>query len=214
MPALRVHCFSMSFDGYGAGADQSEENPLGVGAEGLHEWILETAAGKKMIGSTGGTEGVDCDFVDEGFDNIGSWILGRNMFGPIRGEWGDSDWRGWWGDTPPYHCDVFVLTHHPREPLSMDGGTTFHFTADPIEDVLARAFESAGGKDVRLGGGVATLRQFMQARLVDSLHIPVVPITLGRGERVFEGVDANALGYEVSEVIPSSRVMHVRLTKR
>jgi dihydrofolate reductase len=214
MPALRVLNFCMSFDGFGAGPDQSEENPLGVGAEALHSWIFETAAGRRMIGETGGAEDTDSELVDRGFENIGAWILGRNMFGPIRGEWGDSDWRGWWGDTPPYHSDVFVLTHHARAPLSMDGGTTFHFTADPIEAVLARAFDSAAGKDVRLGGGVATIQQFMRARLVDSLHIPVVPIALGRGERLFDGVDARALGYEVSEVVPSPRVMHVMMTKR
>jgi dihydrofolate reductase len=213
MPALRVHCFSTSLDGFGAGPHQSEENPLGVGASGLHEWILETAAGKRMIGSTGGVEGADSDLVDEGFAGIGAWILGRNMFGPIRGEWGDSDWRGWWGDTPPYHCDVFVLTHHAREPLEMDGGTTFHFTSDPIEDVLARAFAAAGGQDVRLGGGVATIRQFMRARLVDMMHFAITPVMLGRGERLFEGVDAAALGYAVSEIVALRDVTHVRLTK-
>ena len=210
MPALRVHCFCMSVDGYAAGPDQSEENPLGVGAERLHEWIFETAAGQRMIGGSGGADDVDSAFVEEGFDNIGSWIVGRNMFGPIRGEWGDSDWRGWWGDTPPYHCDVYVLTHHARAPLSMDGGTTFHFTADPIEDVLARAFDSAAGQDVRLGGGAATVRQFMRAGLVDMLHIPVVPFLLHRGERLMEEETA---GYEISEVVQSPRVMHIRLTK-
>ena len=214
MTKLRVAMFCISLDGFGAGPDQTLDKPLGLGGSKLHEWIFETAGGQRMIGGSGGEEGPDSDFMDAGFDNVGSWILGRNMFGPIRGEWGDSDWRGWWGEEPPYHCDVVGLTHHAREPLSMDGGTTFHFTDAPLADVRARALEAAAGKDVRVGGGVSTIQQFMRAGLLEELHLPIVPVLLGRGERLFDGVDADALGYEVAEVVPTTRATHVVLKKR
>src|SRR5947208_10816080 len=156
MPKLRVHNFAMSLDGYVAGPDQSVDNPLGVGGESLHEWIFETRTWRRMIGEDGGDTGIDDEFMARGDEGIGATIMGRNMFGPVRGPWPDEQWTGWWGDTPPYHHPVFVLTHHPRPPLTMAGGTTFHFVADPIEAVLARAYDAAGGADVRLGGGVST----------------------------------------------------------
>ena len=210
MPKLRVHAMSMSLDGYVAGPDQSLEHPLGVGGQPLHEWIFETRTGREMIGETGGTTGVDDDFLAAGFDGIGAWVLGRNMFGPVRGDWGSEDWNGWWGDDPPYHCDVFVLTHHAREPLEMEGGTTFHFVADDIETVLQRAFAAAHGQDVRLGGGAATVQQYLRAGLVDELHVVVVPVLLGSGARLF----VDDYGYERVEFVPSTAVAHVVLAPR
>ncbi len=199
MAKLRVHNFSVSLDGYGAGPDQSLDNPLGVGGQRLHEWVFATRFGNRMIGRDGGLEGPDEDFMVEGDTGIGATIMGRNMFGPIRGPWGDDDWTGWWGDNPPYHHPVFVLTHHPRPPLTMAGGTTFNFVDDDIETVLERAFEAAGGQDVRLGGGVSTVQQYLRAGLIDELHIPIVPVLLGRGERLF---DDSTDGYECVEYHP------------
>ena len=214
MPQLRVHNFSMSVDGFAAGANQDLDNPMGVGGMALHEWVFETAGGRRMIGSEGGAEGIDNDYFAAGEHNIGATIMGRNMFGPIRGDWGDDEWRGWWGDTPPYHHPVFVFTHHPHEPIEMAGGTTFYFVDDALDAVLGRAFDAAEGRDVRLGGGVSTVQQYMRAGLVDRLHIPISPVVLGAGERLFDGVDAAALGYEVVKAVPSGAVMHIEIAKR
>jgi len=214
MSKLRVHCFSLSLEGHGAGSDQSTDDPLGVGGEALHKWAVSTRTFQRMFGKDGGSTGVDDDFVARGFDGIGSWILGRNMFGPIRGPWRDDSWKGWWGDTPPYHSDVFVLTHHARAPLIMQGGTTFHFVSDGIEAVLDRAKGAAKGKDVRLGGGVATLRQYMQARLIDEMHLAVTSVPLGAGENLFAGLDLPKLGYRTIEHVPSQAVTHIVLAKQ
>ena len=214
MSKLRVCCFAISLDGFGAGPDQSRDNPLGVGGESLHEWFRPTRTFQAMRGSGGGTTGVDDDFAARGFANIGAWILGRNMFGPIRGPWPDESWKGWWGDTPPYHTPVFVLTHHPRAPIPMAGGTTFHFVTEGIEAALKRASEAAAGQDVRLGGGAATIRQYVRAGLVDELHLAIAPVLLGSGEHLFAGIDMVKLGYECSEHVPSAKATHVVLRKR
>src|SRR5215813_13335701 len=194
MPKLRVHGFAISLDGYGAGPRQDLENPLGVGGIALHEWVFPTLTFRKIHGKDGGTTGPDDDFAARGFENVGAWIMGRNMFGPVRGPWPDESWRGWWGKNPPYHCPTFVLTHHARTPLEMEGGTVFHFVTDGIHEALERARDAAGGKDVRLGGGVATIREYLRAGLVDELHIAVSPRLLGRGEHLFAGIDLPALG--------------------
>src|SRR6266850_1896439 len=196
MSRLRVHNFAISVDGYGAGANQSLENPLGAGGLALHEWAFATRTFRKMFGQDGGTTGIDDDFAARGFAGIGAWILGRNMFGPVRGDWPDESWKGWWGDTPPYHCPVFVLTNHPRGSIAMEGGTTFHFVTDGIHVALQRAFEAANGADVRLGGGVATIRQYLQASLIDEMHFAVSPIFLGSGESLFAGLNLPKLGYQ------------------
>ena len=214
MSKLRVSAFSISIDGYGAGPNQSLENPLGVGGEALHDWLVTTRSFQQMSGNEGGTTGVDDEFVARGFDNIGAWILGRNMFGPIRGPWPDGSWKGWWGDTPPYHTPVFVLTHHPRESVAMGGGTTFHFVTDGIYTALERAREAAKGQEIRLGGGVATIRQYLQAGLVDELHIAISPILLGSGEHLFANIDTLALGYHCTKHVATAKAMHYILTKR
>ncbi len=215
MTKLRVHDFAVSLDGFGAGPDQSIDHPLGVGGERMHEWIFETRTGRAMIGEDGGETGVDDDFVGAGFDGLGATIMGRNMFGPVRHEWGDSDWTGWWGDDPPFHHPVFVLTHHPRPPIEMEGGTTFHFVTDGIEAAREQAFAAAGDADVRVGGGVSTLRQYLRAGLVDELHLAITPVLLGRGERLFEDVDAIDETYECVDVVRApSRVVHVTLARR
>jgi len=213
MTKLRVNCFSISLDGYGAGPRQDIDNPLGVGGLALHEWIYPTRTFRPMLGKDGGETGVDDDFAARGLANIGAWILGRNMFGPIRGPWTDDQWKGWWGDTPPYHTPVFVLTHHPREPISMQGGTTFHFVTDGIEAALQRATEAAGGKDIRVGGGVSTIQQYLRAGLIDEMHLAVAPVLLGAGEHLLGGVDAAALGYRCTEHVPSGKVTHVVLSR-
>ena len=215
MPAskLRVDCFSISLDGYGAGVDQSLQNPLGVHGEELHGWMLTTRTFKKMIGQDGGETGTDDDFVQRGFDNVGAWILGRNMFGPIRGPWPDDDWKGWWGPNPPYHVPVLVLTHHARAPIEMDGGTTFHFVTDGIDAALKTAKAAAKGKDVRLGGGVSTVRQYLQAKLIDELHLAVSPVLLGAGESLFHGLDLRALGYRCVRQMPTEKAAHVFLQR-
>jgi dihydrofolate reductase len=212
---LRVHNYCMSLDGYVAGPDQSREDPLGVGAEALHEWLFETRAWRELTGEDPGDleEGVDDRFFRAGFEGLGAWIMGRNMFGPVRDDWGDEDWRGWWGDEPPYHCDVYVLTHHEREDVPMAGGTTFHFVTDGIEAALERALTAADGKDVRLGGGAATVRQYLRAGLVDELHLPVVPVLLRGGERLFESPDDLPAGYQVVELVSSPAVAHYRIAK-
>jgi dihydrofolate reductase len=214
MAKLRVHNFAISLDGYGAGPDQGLENPLGVGGERLHEWIFETKFGREMIGERGGEEGIDQDFLVAGFTGIGPWIMGRNMFGPIRGDWGDSDWRGWWGENPPYHHSVFVLTHHPHDPIEMDGGTTFYFVTDGIESALEQATAAADGGDIRLGGGAATIQEYLRVGLVDDLHVAVVPLLLGRGERLFEHLDGAVEGYECAELVASKSVVHVRMVPK
>jgi len=213
MPKLRVHNFAISLDGYGAGPGQGIENGLGVGGERLHEWMFETRGWKKMIGETGGEEGVDNDFFDRGFEGFGATIMGRNMFGPIRGAWGDEEWRGWWGDNPPYHHPTFVLTHHPRPPVEMEGGTTFHFVDAGIEAALEQAFDAAAGADVRLGGGVSTIQQYLRAGLIDELHVAIAPVLLGAGERLFDDVGEVDSLYECAEVTSSPRVAHIRLTR-
>ena len=213
MSKLRVHCFGLSLDGFGAGPNQSINDPLGVGGEDLHQWFFPTRVFQKMQGKGDGTTGIDNDFAELSFDGIGAWILGRNMFGPIRGEWPDDKWKGWWGDEPPYHTQVFVLTHHPRASIEMKGGTTFHFVTDGIHAALQRAREAANGLDVRVGGGAATIRQYLQAGLVDQLHIAVSPVVLGSGESLFAGIDLLKLGYKCTEHVTSPAAMHVVLTK-
>ena len=213
MAKLRVHNFSISLDGYGAGPDQSLEQPLGAGGESLHDWFVTTRFFKEVHGGTDGTTGVDNDFASRGFQNIGAWILGRNMFGPIRGAWPDETWRGWWGDNPPYHVDVFVLTHHAREPLRMAGGTTFHFVTDGIHAALERAKAAAQGRDVQLGGGVATIQQYLRAGLIDEMHFAIAPIVLGSGEQLFKGVDVLKLGYRCVEHAPTAGATHIVLKK-
>lgn len=188
MSELKVRSFSISLDGYGAGPNQSLENPMGEGAGGLHQWFRGTRTFQRMIGNEGkGVDGLDDDFAARGFENVGAWILGRNMFGPVRGPWPDDSWKGWWGDEPPYHVPVFVLTHHPRAPLAMKGGTTFYFVTDGIESAHEQARAAANGKDVRLGGGVATVREYLQAGLVDEMHLAIAPVLLGSGESLFGG---------------------------
>jgi dihydrofolate reductase len=214
MPKLRVHTFAISIDGYGAGPNQDLRHPLGIGGEALHEWFVKTRTFRQLFGQKGGSTGLDDEFAARGFENIGAWILGRNMFGPIRGPWPDDSWKGWWGDEPPYHTPVFVLTHHPRPPIMMSGGTTFHFVSDGIHAALERAAEAAGEKDVRLGGGVATLRQYLVAGLVDEMHLAISPVLLGSGENLLAGIDAPKLGYGLSEHVPGTNVTHVVLTKR
>jgi dihydrofolate reductase len=207
MAKLRVHNLATSLDGYAAGPSQGLEHPLGAGGERLHEWMFQTRTGAAMMGEAGGETGIDDDFVARGDAGIGATIMGRNMFGPQRGPWPDESWTGWWGPNPPYHHPVFVLTHHLRPAVEMDGGTVFHFVDDPIETVLGRAFEAAGGQDVRLAGGPATIRAYLRAGLVDELHVPVVPVLLGGGERLLDGID----GYEVRDVVASPRVTHYTL---
>jgi dihydrofolate reductase len=215
MPKLRVHTFAISLDGYGAGPDQNLDNPLGRGGTALHEWFFPTRTFQRtLFGKDEGTTGIDDEFAARGFENIGAWILGRNMFGPVRGPWPDESWRGWWGENPPYHVPVFVLTHHARQPLEMEGGTVFHFVTDGIEAALSRAKEAAGKRDVRVGGGAATIRQYLNARLIDEMHIVVSPVLLGGGEPLFAGMDLPALGYQVTESVPSEKVTHLLLSKR
>ena len=209
MPKVRVNSFAVSLDGYGAGPEQSLENPLGRGGEALHEWFFPTRTFQRMYGSGEGTTGVDEQFAARGMANLGAWVLGRNMFGPVRGPWPDESWRGWWGEEPVYHCPVFVLTHHARRPLQMKGGTTFHFVTGGIEEALFLAKEAAGDKDVRIGGGASTVRQYLQAQLIDEMHLAMSPMVLGAGESFFNGLDLPALGYRVTERVPSEAAMHV-----
>lgn len=212
MAKLLVRNLAISLDGYVAGPNQSPDNPIGEGGMRLHEWVFATRTGNEWTGSEGGETGVDDDFVKAGDVGVGATIMGRNMFGPIRGEWQDEEWKGWWGDNPPYHHDTFVLTHHPRPSLPMDGGTTFHFVDDTPEEVLRQAFKAADGKDVRLGGGSSVVRQFLRAGLVDEMHLAVVPILLGGGERLYDELGALP-GYAISSVVQSPAVTHVVFTK-
>jgi dihydrofolate reductase len=214
MPKLRIHAFTLSLDGYGAGPNQSLDNPLGVGGEALHGWMTKTRTFRRMYGDGDGTTGVDDDFAARGFENIGAWILGRNMFGPVRGDWPDDSWRGWWGDEPPYHTDVFVLTHHARAPIEMKGGTTFRFITGGIHAALQDAKAAAKGKDVRLGGGASTIRQYLQAGLVDEAHFAIGTALLGAGEHLFAGIDAPALGYVRTQHVNTPDATHFVLSKR
>ena len=212
MTQVRVESFTISLDGYGAGPHQDIDHPLGVGGTDLHQWLIPTRTFQQtLFGKDGGTTGIDDDFAARGFRNVGAWILGRNMFGPVRGPWPDLNWKGWWGDNPPYHVPVFVLTHHARPPLSMEGGTTFHFITGGIHEALDRAREAAAGRDVRIGGGASTIRQYLRAGLIDELHIAISPVLLGRGEGLFEGLDLRALGYECVEFSASGKATHVVL---
>ncbi|TIS54645.1 dihydrofolate reductase family protein [Mesorhizobium sp.] len=209
MSKLRVNGFSLSIDGFGAGPDQDLKNPLGVGGEALHKWMVGTRTFRDVFGEDGGTTDTDDAFAARSFENIGAWILGRNMFGPIRGPWKDESWKGWWGDNPPYHVPVFVLTHHKRVPIDMEGGTTFYFVTDGIHAALEQATAAADGKDVRLGGGVATVRQYLQERLVDEIHMAISPVLLGSGEHLFTGIDMPKLGYQCSEQVATPLATHV-----
>jgi dihydrofolate reductase len=213
MTKLRVNCFSISIDGFGAGAEQSLENPLGVGAMSLHDWMRSTRTFRASQGESGGVAGADDDFAARGFDGLGAWILGRNMFGPVRGPWPDHEWTGWWGDEPPYHCPVFVLTHHERPSVEMNGGTTFHFVTDGIHAALDRARAAADDADVRLGGGVSTIRQYLGEGLVDELHVVLSPVLLGTGEELLSGFDLPAIGYRISEHVTTPAATHVVLTR-
>lgn len=214
MSRVRVNGFAMSLDGYGAGPNQSFDNPLGVGGMAMHEWAFSTRTFQRMHGKDGGAPGVDEDFAAAGFANVGAWILGRNMFGPVRGPWPDDRWQGWWGDSPPYHVPVFVLTHHPRAAIEMKGGTSFHFVTEGIHVALERARAAAAGKDVRVGGGVATIRQYLNAGLVDEMHLALTTVLLGKGEALLEGIDLPALGFECTRRVPTEHATHVVLTKR
>jgi dihydrofolate reductase len=213
MSRVRVLSFAMSIDGYSAGPSQSLQHPLGVNGPELMEWFFATRMWRQMHGQDGGEIGTDNDIAGSAFENIGAWILGRNMFGPVRGPWPDDSWKGWWGDEPPYHVPTFVLTHHAREPITMKGGTVFHFVTDGIEAALQRARTAAGGRDVRIGGGVATVRQFLQARLIDDLHLAVRPVLLGSGENLLAGLDLRALGYTCERSVAGERATHLFLRR-
>ncbi len=215
MSKLRVESFTISLDGFGAGADQSLSNPLGVGGTALHGWAIPTRTFQKnLFGNDNGADGIDEDFAARGFHNIGAWILGRNMFGPIRGPWPDERWRGWWGENPVYHMPVFVLTNYARPPLVMEGGTTFYFVTEGAEVALERAREAAKGKDVRVGGGVNTIQQYLRLRLIDEMHIAISPILLGVGERLFEGINLLALGYACTKHETSPKATHIVLSRQ
>ncbi|MEO5589386.1 MAG: dihydrofolate reductase family protein [Gemmatimonadaceae bacterium] len=215
MSRVRVENFSISLDGYGAGPNQDIDNPLGVGGTEVHQWVFPTRTFQRThFGTEDGTTGIDDDFAARGFRNIGAWILGRNMFGPVRGEWKDMNWKGWWGDNPPYHVPVFVLTHHARPSIEMEGGTTFHFVTAGIHAALEKAREAANGIDVRIGGGPDTIRQYLRAGLIDEMHVAVAPVLLGSGEGLFDGIDMRALGYDVVQHAASEKATHVVLRRQ
>ena len=214
MARVRVESFTISLDGYGAGPAQDIDNPLGVGGMDLHQWFVPTRTFQRTHGAGDGTTGIDDDFAVRGFHNIGAWILGRNMFGPVRGSWADLSWQGWWGDNPPYHVPVFVLTHHARPPIEMEGGTTFYFVTQGIHEALDQARQAANGLDVRIGGGAHTIQQYLRAGLIDELHIALSPVLLGQGERLFEGVDLRAMGYACVQFAPSEKATHVVLRRQ
>ncbi|HET7364197.1 MAG TPA: dihydrofolate reductase family protein [Burkholderiales bacterium] len=215
MAKLRVQSFAVSIDGYGAGPNQSLQNPLGVRGPELMEWFFPTRFFRRMhAAADDGETGTDNAMAEQGFANLGAWILGRNMFGPVRGPWPDESWRGWWGEEPPYHVPVFVLTHHARAPLRMKGGTEFRFVTDGIHAALEQAKAAAGGRDVRLGGGVSAVRQYLQARLIDELHLAIRPMLMGSGEALWQGIDLHALGYECAKHVAGERALHVFLRKR
>jgi len=215
MPRVRVDGFTMSVDGYAAGPGQSLQAPLGRGGERMHKWLVETRTFRRMVtGQEGGNTGPEDEIARGAMDNLGAWVMGRNMFAPSRGPWTEDGWRGWWGEEPVYHCPVFVLTHHARAPLVMKGGTTFHFVTGGIEEALYRAKEAAGERDVRIGGGPGTIREYLKARLIDDMHIAVSPVLLGGGEPLLEGLDLLALGYDVTGHVPTENALHVRFAKR
>jgi dihydrofolate reductase len=213
MGKVKVMNYTISLDGYGAGPDQSLETPMGKGAEELHQWMFSTRRMSKMLGKEEWAEGVDNDFVEKAFDNLGAWIMGRNMFGPIRGEWPDDSWKGWWGPNPPYHVPVFVLTHYEREPLVMEGGTTFYFVTKGIDAALDAAKKAAEGKDIRIGGGASTVRQFLKAGYIDELHLAVSPIFLGSGEHLFRDIDMISLGYNTVQRVDGELATHILISK-
>jgi dihydrofolate reductase len=214
VPKLRVHNFSVSLDGYAAGPDQSRETPLGVGGEELHNWMFETRTWHQMSGEEGGEEGVDDRFAAAGEVGLGATIMGRNMFGPIRGDWTAEEWRGWWGDNPPYHHPTFVLTHYPHDSITMEGGTVFHFVTDGTDAALERAYEAADGQDVRLAGGASAIRQYLRAGLVDEMHLAYSPLLLGSGERLWNNLDDAPEGYEIAEFVGTPAALHVRFVRK
>lgn len=214
MSKVRVSAFAVSLDGYAAGPGQSLDNPLGVRGPELFEWFFSTRTWKRMHGEEGGSTGVDDEWARRGMEHVGAWLLGRNMFGPVRGSWPDDSWKGWWGEEPPYHVPTFVLTHHPRKSVEMKGGTTFHFVTDGIHSALQRAKEAAQDKDVRIGGGVATIQQYLRQSLIDELHLAFRPILMGSGENLFAGIDMTALGYYCTQQVSTEHAMHVLLTKQ
>ena len=213
MGKVKVAAFSLSLDGYGAGPNQDLSNPLGMRGGELHSWFKPTAAFQKMIGKTGGTTGIDNKFAEKSFEDVGANILGRNMFGPVRGPWPDDSWKGWWGDNPPYHTPVYVLTHHPREPLKMAGDNTFYFVTDGIESALKQAKAAAKDKDVRIGGGVSLVKQYLQAGLIDEMHLVISPVLLGAGENLFSGIDLAKLGFKCVEHVAGTNCTHLVLRK-
>ena len=213
MSKVRVAGFSVSLDGYGAGPEQSLQDPLGKGGRDLHRWFFGTKTFQAMFGKGGGSEGVDEDYARRSMENFGAFILGRNMFGPVRGEWPDENWKGWWGDNPPYHTPTFILTHFPRDPIVMEGGTTFIFVTDGIESALEQARAAAGDRDVKIGGGVSTVRQYLQAGLIDELHFAFSPVMLGQGEAMFAGIDLPALGFRITESAPTEFTTHILLSR-
>jgi dihydrofolate reductase len=213
MGNVRVAAFSVSLDGFGAGPRQDLNNPLGVRGLELHSWALDTEVFRKMQGQEGGSRGVDNDVAAQSFENVGAWILGRNMFGPVRGPWQGDSWKGWWGDTPPYHTPVYVLTHYPRAPLEMNGGTTFHFVIDGIDSALRSAKAAAGSKDVRIGGGVSVIRTYLTAGLIDEIHLAISPVLLGEGENLFTGLNLSKLGFTPFRTVQGEKAMHVFLKK-
>jgi len=214
MSKVRVAGFTVSIDGFGAGPEQSLKDPLGQGGESLHQWFFDTRMFRAMTGQGGGASGVNDNYATRSMDNFGAFILGRNMFGPVRGEWPDDSWKGWWGDNPPYHAPTFVLTHYPRESITMEGGTIFHFVTEGIHVALDRAKKAAGLRDVKIGGGVSTVRQYLEANLIDSLHFAISPVILGRGEAMFTGLDLPALGFRVVERAATDEAIHVVLEKK
>ena len=213
MSKVIVAGFTLSVDGYGAGPDQSLEDPLGKRGEELHRWMIGTAMFHEMLGKEGGSDGVDNDHATRSMQGFGAFILGRNMFGPVRGDWPDDAWKGWWGDNPPYHAPTFVLTHYPRDPVEMEGGTVFHFVTDGIEAALAQARTAAGDRNVKIGGGVSTVRQYLQAGLVDEMHLAISPVVLGQGEAMFAGIDLPALGFSVIEQVATDAATHIVLVR-
>jgi dihydrofolate reductase len=213
MQKLRVQCFSISIDGFGAGRDQSLENPLGIMGTELHKWFFPTKTFQQKMCKEKGTTGIDNDYAERGFSNLGAWIMGRNMFGPIRGPWPDDKWEGWWGNNPPYHVPVFVLTNHKRDSIEMEGGTTFHFVTEGIHSALEHAFDAARGRDVRLGGGVSTIRQYLEAKLIDEMHIAVSPVLLGSGENLFSNINFVSLGYKCTEHVSTENAIHIIIKK-
>ena len=215
MTRVRVHNFTISLDGYGAGPRQTLESPLGEGGENLHQWYRQTRTFHRLVtGKNSGSTGPDDEIASRFGEGVGAWIMGRNMFGPVRGPWPNDDWRGWWGEDPPYHGPVFVLTHHARKPLEMEGGNVFHFITGGPREAMDRAKKAAGGKDVQIGGGVSTIRQYLEAGLIDELHVAISPVLLGSGENLFFGLDLPALGYECSSYVPAPSAAHVVLSKR